>query len=214
MSKKRGQDELEKMGSVAGVLLSIIEALVVLVREFGGTFADFHRLTTPEGADDLKAIAAIIAGAKKTVGKSFKDLLAACKQTWVDPRFNADNFPLEPVVDDEDEWEVRQYVFEWAGMRQGNLRSFFNELACLGYRLCGVRRAMEYIADGHLNAQLTHKFLIPVSWLDSETRYWFIPLLCNDSCSGSRILELCELDCRYTQSSNVVFLVLQRKEVK
>lgn len=69
MSKKRNPDELDGMGSVAGVMLSIIEMLKSLVREMGGTFADVYRLATPEGTDDLKAIAAIIArGAKKAIG--------------------------------------------------------------------------------------------------------------------------------------------------
>lgn len=69
MSKKRNPDELDGMGTVAGVMLSIVEMLKSLVRETGGTFADVYRLATPEGAEDLKAIAAIIArGAKKAVG--------------------------------------------------------------------------------------------------------------------------------------------------
>lgn len=68
MSKARKQDELNAMGTVAGVMLSLIESLKTMVREAGGTFADVYRLVTPEGADDLKAIVKLIVSAKKLVG--------------------------------------------------------------------------------------------------------------------------------------------------
>jgi len=70
MSKAKKPEELKMMESVAGVLLSIVGLLVAAVKKCGGGFADFHRLTTPEGADDVAAIAAIIArDAKKAANK-------------------------------------------------------------------------------------------------------------------------------------------------
>lgn len=73
MSKARKPDELNALGTVAGVMLSIIETLKTMVRDLGGTFADVYRLATPEGADDLRAIAAIIVrGAKAAAADTLR----------------------------------------------------------------------------------------------------------------------------------------------
>jgi hypothetical protein len=65
---KKKPDELKMMDSVAGVHQSIVNALVTAVRKRGGSFVDFHRLTTPEGAHDIEDIAKLIVSAKKHVG--------------------------------------------------------------------------------------------------------------------------------------------------
>ena len=75
MSKGKKPEELKMMESVAGVMLSIIGTLTSLVRGLGGTFADFYRLATPEGEEDLTAIAAIIACGAKSAACSFADLI-------------------------------------------------------------------------------------------------------------------------------------------
>lgn len=179
MSKKK-TDELKMNNSVADIDQSIVNALVTAVRKRGGSFADFYRLTTPEGADDVEKIADVIVTGAKGSAKTFAELLDACILDNVDDRFNAGNFPLEPVADDEEEWEVYAYQFE----DPINGLAAFEELTNLGYRLCGPRRAMEFIAKHIVEIQDINLFIMPVRLQDGEG--WFVPtfLKGRDSFSG------------------------------
>lgn len=137
--------------------------------------------------DDLAwRVKKMIIGAKSAVARSFADLLSACKQNWVNDNFNEKNFPLEPVADDESEWEVYEYHFN----KTVNGLDAFKKLEELGYRLCGPRRAMEYIANGHLDIQLDHPLIVTASWGDS-VGFWCAPLFFRDY--GKRDLRLCRL---------------------
>jgi len=64
---KRSKDELETMKTVAGVMFAVVTVLTDAVRGLGGTFEHIRRLTTPEGAETVKAIAALIANDNKKV---------------------------------------------------------------------------------------------------------------------------------------------------
>lgn len=107
----------------------------------------------------------------KAIQRSFKELLATCKQHETNPDFNENNFPLEPVDDDEDEWEVYEYHFD----HQVNGFEAFYEFLNLGYRLCGPRRAMEYIAN-HLDDQLDHPLIVTTRYRHASG-VWAVPLL-------------------------------------
>lgn len=106
---KRSRDELETMKMVAGVMLAVVTAIVNAVREIGGTFEHVHRLTKPEGAETVRAIAALIVNggktATKTLGdtyrvtvdytKSLAEMIAAGKYDYVNPYINEKNFPIK-----------------------------------------------------------------------------------------------------------------------
>ncbi len=103
---------------------------------------------------------------------AFADLLAACKQNgYVNSDFNKENFPLEPVASDESEWEVYEHHFD----ETVNGMDAFKKLEELGYRLCGPRRAMEYVANGHLDVQLDHSLIVTARWQNSSG-VWCAPI--------------------------------------
>lgn len=135
---------------------------------------------------------------------SFNKLLSACKQDWVNLNFNEDNFPLEPVADDENEWEVYEHFFD------EDIDGFDapERLKKLGYRLLGgPRRAMKYVAK-HLNIQLDHLLVIAgVSW-ECPGGGWCLPVFCEDD--DGRNLCLAWLDCEFDSSSG--WLVLRKKQ--
>ena len=115
-----------------------------------------------------EAIALFVAAIQRRMKNSFTDLLSACKQVWVNDNFNENNFPLEPAAPDESEYEVYEHHFDKTvkGM------DVFKKLEDIGYRLCGPRRAMGYIANGHLNDQLAHPLIITARGQGS-TDYWY-----------------------------------------
>jgi len=90
------------------------------------------------------------------MAKTFRELLDACGQGEIDSCFNDDNFPLEPHLPGDDEWEVYEHRFPFAvHMDLGN----FSSLERAGFRLCGPRRAMEFVA-AHPELQLDHPIVV------------------------------------------------------
>jgi len=100
----------------------------------------------------------------------WQTLLAACRQVWVDPDFNEENFPLEPVAPDEDEWEVHERHFEKKVFGEKT----FRRLEEMGYRLCGPRWAMQYIAE-HPDLQLNHPLIATARWWH-PCGFWCAPI--------------------------------------
>ena len=107
---------------------------------------------------------------KKKTAKTFSDLLADCRQSRVNPHFNEENFPLEPVAPDEADWEVYEHHFEETVTGE----EAFRRLEEMGYRLCGPRRAMEFIA-AHPDLQLDRSVIVTARWLDSDGG-WCAPI--------------------------------------
>ena len=80
---------------------------------------------------------------RRLIGKTFKSLRSACRRIQFDSNFTEENFPLEPLAPDEDDWVVHVHDFD----RVVPPERAFDELKRLGYRLLGgSRRAMEFIA--------------------------------------------------------------------
>jgi hypothetical protein len=114
---------------------------------------------------------------------TFQSLLAACRQDWVSSDFNETNFPLEPVSPDEDEWEVVEYHFG----RLVTGEEAFSELEKMGYRLCGPRRAMEFVAV-HPDIQGDHPLVVTARW-QSSSGYWCAPVFYLDVVKRKAYLE-------------------------
>ncbi|PIT88553.1 MAG: hypothetical protein COU29_02115 [Candidatus Magasanikbacteria bacterium CG10_big_fil_rev_8_21_14_0_10_36_32] len=105
---------------------------------------------------------------KNILTRSFADLLAICKQTSChNINFNEKNFPLEPIDDGEDEWEVCEFHFD----KNIKETSALIKLTKNGYRLCGPRRAMEFIANNP-NIQFNHPLILTTCWKRKTTNSW------------------------------------------
>ncbi len=104
--------------------------------------------------EQVRAMHSLFCNKKAT----FQSLLAACRQDWVHPDFEEKNFPLETVADDEDEWEVHEHHFQSAICGKIAFEEF-KAMGPLGFRLCGVRRAIEFIA-AHPDLQLDHPLIV------------------------------------------------------
>ncbi len=97
---KRTKDEMDMMGSVAGVLATAVALLRATVIKLGGNFSHVHRLTTPEGAETVEKIANLIVGkpAEAPVPSPnwWITMLAAfvkvCGFTWMNQNVNGENF--------------------------------------------------------------------------------------------------------------------------
>ncbi len=81
---------------------------------------------------------------KGSPNRSFDDLLAACKLRWVHPDFTERRFPLEPIAEDEAEWELRVAEVQVNG--EEGFRRLKKAQDEGKIRPCGLRRAMEYVS--------------------------------------------------------------------
>mgnify|MGYP001584498394 CR=1 FL=1 len=104
--------------------------------------------------------------AKVVVVSRWQDLFNACKQSWFNPDFTEARWPLEPVAVDEAVWDVGELLFDddvTGEVKIGRLKEMVEKGEI---RFCGIRRAMEYVAT-HLDVQLNHPLVVPVSAQDS-----------------------------------------------
>lgn len=133
----------------------------------------------------------------------WRELLYRCGQDSVHSDFNYVNFPLEETtVLDEAEWEPCEHNF--SEVMRG--RVAFQELEKSGYRLCGPRRAMEFIA-AHSELQRDHEVVITTRWKDQDG-IWYVPVF--DFVDGKRIAVLSALSNDFT--SRCGWIVLRRKQ--
>lgn len=132
----------------------------------------------------------------------FQSLLAACQQNLVKPDFNEEHYPLEPVTLDEHDWEVAEYHFKDVISDE----QAFAELKAMGYRFCGVRRAMEFIAV-HPDLQLDHPLVVTARW-QSPDGHWYVPIF-HRAREVGRYLYLDDLPRDF--DPNFGWLVLRRK---
>lgn len=132
---------------------------------------------------------------------SFADLIGACQQKMINPNFTEENFPLEPVLPDENAWEPHEYGFNsWV---QGEDALAIAQKS--GYRLCGPRRAMEYIANGRQNNQLKNPIIVTTQWKNINDL--MVPIFNNGD--GKRIVNVISLS--YHFPPNFKWLVLRKK---
>jgi hypothetical protein len=103
---------------------------------------------------------------------TWQSLLTACKQARVHSDFTEAHFPLEPMPADEDEWEVHQHRFSEVVIGE----DAFRQLENLGYRHCGVRRAMQFVAKCP-NLQWDHPLVVTTRWHRSIGNDWCVPVL-------------------------------------
>jgi hypothetical protein len=89
----------------------------------------------------------------------WQTLLDDCRQNRVDPDFTEANFPLERIASDEHKWEV--YVYHFPKMVWGE--DVLPQLEKLGYRPCGVRRAMQFVAENRY-LQLNEDLVVTGRW--------------------------------------------------
>jgi hypothetical protein len=140
----------------------------------------------------------------KAIAKTWRELFDACRQDYCNKYFNEKNFPLEPVAADEGEWEVYEHHF--LEVVTGEVA--FRRLEEMGYRLCGPRRAMEYIAE-HLELQLDHLIVVTALW-PLGCGDWAVPVFSGPS--GRRDMSLSGLDDKFNPLHG--WLVLRRKQTK
>lgn len=141
---------------------------------------------------------------KKEDRPSFAELLADCNQDGgVSRFFTEENFPLEEYgKDEENETEVR--VFR-SYKPLSNLESFAG-LHTTGFRACGPRRSMEYIAK-HQELQLSAPIIVTTSWVDPESGKMQVPVFCAES--EKRCLQVVNFDLAHREYRH--WLVLFRK---
>lgn len=169
--KKKLPKEVQAMVDGGLNMLNIIISIVGVVRdlavELGKSTQEWteaiHRLSRPEGIQTLRTIAALILGQTTAiVQRTWQELLDACKQDWKNPSFTEARWPLEPVASDESEWVAEEYFFHDDASGTEKLRRLAEMVKKGEIRICGVRRAMEYVAT-HLDVQLDHPLVVPVS---------------------------------------------------
>jgi hypothetical protein len=156
-----------------GKLFEIFKIFVDAVLEAGGSDEDISRIGTDKKL--LAELVAVVMKAKEAIAISeraakedsihFNKLLTACRQLF-DRDFKETNLKLEPVETDENEWKVDEIPIESDKM---SIADGFHQLEKLTengeIRLCGLRRAMEYIAalkEKEGVGQMYHPIIIPV----------------------------------------------------
>jgi hypothetical protein len=170
------------MGNAPRASWDLAMQVLTLFREAGWTGEEIHRrfvthwgilrdiaMALDTGLVTEERIRALIDG--KSAVSAFQALPAACQQELVHPYSNEQNFPLEPISPDEDDWEVCKYHFP--GIVNGE--EAFSELEKLGYRLLGgLRRATQFVVD-HPDLLLKHELIVTASWQGSNG-YRYAPL--------------------------------------
>lgn len=99
---------------------------------------------------------------------AFQALLAGCQLKSIHPQLNENNFSLEPP-----EEIINNEVIIYH--HNDNLitgEKLFAKIQGLGYKLCGIRQAMEFIAENRLDIPL----LVAVPWKNPKNNLIYIPL--------------------------------------
>ncbi len=134
----------------------------------------------------MDAVEALLSGKKKVVlaESTWRSLLNACKQELVNGEFTEEHYPLEPVADDENEWEICEHHFNETVTEE----EAFRRLPELGYRLLGgPRRAMEFVAKNP-DLQMDHPLVVTARWRRPKG-LWYAPVFYRDDGRRSLILD-------------------------
>lgn len=153
--EKHTDRELELMFGGVIKLMRVMFAIIKEVNAAGGTARSIDWLDRQEGETIIRQLAKIIVDAGRRADE-FGQLLAACKQYWVNPRIRVDVFPL---VDDGTRGEVEEYCFHPS--KKGVEAE--SELAKLGFMPVGMKRGME-----HLVAHPGHQDGYPIAILGAK----------------------------------------------
>jgi hypothetical protein len=124
----------------------------------------------------LNALAATVT----VITATFKSLLAACHQAWVNSDITEDHFPL---LDDGTKGPVEEYCF---GKTITGLEAE-RQLKKMGYKLIGMKRGMEYIA-AHPDNQLDHPIIVLGAQWQFPIGNVYVPYFCRFN--GKRYLYL------------------------
>lgn len=170
-------------------------------RRAGATNADLKKLSTGEMfAKILPVIRGLaqVVPMMKVIVATFQSLLDACHQAWVSSDINEKNFPL---IDDGTTGPVEEHCL---GHDVSSGREAKKELKKLGYKLVGMKRAMEYIAV-HPDNQLDHPIVVlGAQWqIQIPCGFVYVPYFYRDD--GQRYLILYCLDLDF--ASHCRFLV-------
>jgi hypothetical protein len=166
------------------------ELLAAVVRQFpyGLVSAERAQFLISEAQDQLQGI--LTNALNFDSARYFRSLLAACRQDEVGHYFNSDCFPVEPLASDEEEWVECLYVFpgDVVGMQA------LQDLRKLGYRPCGVRRAMKYLAR---NPGLQDRNPIVLTSVGTDELEYCLPVFCRDWRHAKRCILLNNVDCTF-----------------
>lgn len=116
----------------------------------------------------------------------FKVLLAACRQSKLDPYFTEENYPL---VDDGTRGPVEEYSFGFIVCG----RDVIKKLQEMGFKFVGTKRAMQYIAT-HSRAQLAHPLVVLGDPWEYRFRDFYVPVFCKSSIREVRMVDVCSLN--------------------
>lgn len=183
---------------------SDVGQLAALVHAIGGDSAAEMVLKDNALAKRVKRL---ISDAEKGITRSFAELLLACRQRSIAEDFNAENFPLEPATDDESDWEVCVHRFDF----DTNCLATFKKLRKLGYRLCGVRRAMEFFAETHYIPGLCFGVVVTTRGKNAAG-HWCLPMFHTEDRLGLFTIEEMDRCCSRGRSTSRSWLVLRKKQ--
>lgn len=80
----KSKKQVEAISSGMGVFVTIISALVELVKDFGGSMEDLYQLGTPEGRQKLEAMARIVVDVAKEIRNDFLKLISGSEVLAID----------------------------------------------------------------------------------------------------------------------------------
>lgn len=127
------------VAAASGKMANIWLGLSTAIARHGGTDEHLLALDSPFGCklvDDF---------ARHIMLQQWHDLIRACGIGYIHIPFTMDRFPLEPVKEDENQWEVCVHHFEGEKILG---KEALASLEKLGYRfLYGVRRGLQYLSS-------------------------------------------------------------------
>ncbi|MBI5221897.1 MAG: hypothetical protein HY980_00130 [Candidatus Magasanikbacteria bacterium] len=193
-----------------GVVLECWKAIVNAVLKLGGSDEDLRRIITEKGLATKLAedIMASVKPAGKAAVSKWQDFLTACKQAWIDSDFTESRWPLEPVATDEAEWEVSEHFFTDDAIGEAKLHLLTKMVQRGEICLCGIRRAMEYVAT-HSDIQVDHPLIVPAPAQSSGGGLCLPAFGCDWGGAGRRELGLCLVSCVFGRRCG--WLVLRKR---
>lgn len=105
MARTRSKQEVSAIVAAMGIIMTIVQALLELVRQKGGSDEDIYRLATPNGKGLLEKIADLIVEAGRATADVFKitvdysqslaAMIKAGHYDWVNRDVTVEHFPIE-----------------------------------------------------------------------------------------------------------------------
>lgn len=172
--------------SAMGALLDVITDLVVMIKELGADVGEcLYRLARPDGKETLKAIAELLVRDYQKAKGSLTDLIAQGKYDWVNSDITADNFPVDGLVNPDEETRLFHFNQEMSS------DDVVAEMDKEGWKPATI---WHLLILGIKNPELQKQF--PTIALGSVWR-GFVPVLPWDGIHRRRNLGLRRLDVRW-----------------